>query len=97
MEPKSETTRLTGEKDNALRDAHGTTVISTLHGQIHTTAPETIVHSAPDPFKVGDRVRHPRFGVGQIRDVHGNNVLVKFPKEGEKRLVASFLEAVERP
>lgn len=93
-EERHNATRLTG--DTAGRqDAHGTTVISTLHGEIHTTAPETIVRSTPERFKVGDRVRHTRFGIGQIRDIHGTNALVKFPKEGERRLVVSFLEAVD--
>ncbi len=86
--------RLTGEVSAAPTDAHGTTVISTLHGDIRTTAPETLVRSAPEPFKVGDRVRHNSFGVGQVREIHGTNALVKFPKEGSKRLVTSFLEKV---
>ena len=86
--------RLTGEVKGAPVDAHGTTVIHTLHGDIHTTAPETLVRSAPDPFKVGDRVRHSRFGIGQLRDIHGTNAMVKFPKDGLKRLITSFLEKV---
>ncbi len=93
-ESPREAARLTGEVSGAPTDAHGTTVISTVHGDIHTTAPETMVRSAPERFKTGDRVRHERFGIGQVREIHGENVLVKFPKEGEKRLVASFLEAV---
>lgn len=86
--------RLTGTPEHAPTDAHGTTVIATMRGEIHTTAPETMVRSEPDRFKVGDRVRHTRFGIGQIRDVHGSNALVKFPKAGEKRLMVNFLEAV---
>ena len=50
------------------------------------------MHSTPNAFKVGDRVRHTRFGIGQVRDIHGTNALIKFPKAGLKRLVTSFLE-----
>ncbi len=74
------------------KDAHGTTVIETVHGAIHTTAPETLVHSAPEKFKRGDRVAHKRFGVGEIRDIHGKNALVRFLKQGEKKLLTDFLE-----
>ncbi len=93
-ESKREASRLTGTVPGAPTDAHGTTVISTQHGDIHTTAPETLVRSEPERFKTGDRVQHKRFGIGQVRDIHGENVLVKFPKEGEKKLVASFLTKV---
>ncbi len=73
-------------------DAHGVTVISTAHGAIHTTAPETIVRSDPEKFKRGDRVHHDRFGIGEIRDIHGKNALVRFLKIGEKKLLTDFLE-----
>ncbi len=75
-------------------DAHGTTVIHTVHGAIHTTAPETIVRSEPEKFKRGDRVIHARFGTGEIKDIHGKNALVRFLKQGEKKLVTDFLEPV---
>lgn len=93
-EERRQAVQLTGNVEGAPQDAHGTTVISTVHGMIHTTAPETLVRSEPERFKVGDRVRHARFGLGQVRDVHGDHVLVKFPKEGERKLLANFLEGV---
>ena len=77
---------------NGHKDAHGTVVIETVHGAIHTTCPETIVHSEPEKFKRGDRVRHQRFGVGDVRDIHGKNALVRFLKLGEKKLLTDFLE-----
>ena len=73
------------------RDAHGTTVIETVHGAVYTTAPETIVHSEAEKFKKGDRVVHKRFGVGEVRDIHGKNALVRFLKQGEKKLLVDFL------
>lgn len=77
------------------QDAHGTTVIQTVHGAIHTTAPETIVRSEPEKFQRGDRVRHTRFGIGEIKDIHGKNALVRFLKQGEKKLLVDFLEPAE--
>ena len=77
------------------QDAHGTTVIQTVHGAIHTTAPETIVRSEPERFQRGDRVRHARFGLGEIKDIHGKNALVRFLKQGEKKLLVDFLEVAE--
>lgn len=94
VEPLKTSTRLTGQINGAPVDAHGTTVISTLHGDIRTTAPETLVRSEPNAFKVGDRVRHSRFGIGQVRDIHGTNAMIKFPEEGLKRLLTGFLEKV---
>ena len=80
------------DTSQARTDAHGTTVIATLRGNIRTTSPETIVHSAPEAFKRGDRVVHKRFGVGEVRDIHGKNALVRFLKLGEKKLLTDFLE-----
>lgn len=73
-------------------DAHGATVIETARGVIHTTAPETIVRSEAEKFRRGDRVVHKRFGIGEIKDIHGKNALVRFLKQGEKRLLVDFLE-----
>lgn len=69
----------------------GVTVIESVLGEIRTTAPETLPRSTPEKFAVGDRVRHKRFGLGQVRDIHGNAALVKFPKAGEKKLLTDFL------
>jgi hypothetical protein len=45
-------------------------------------------------FQAGDKVRHPKFGEGQIiqRSGTGENTkfVVKFVEEGEKRLLAKF-------
>jgi ATP-dependent DNA helicase RecQ len=76
----------------ASEDAHGTTVIPTASGAIRTTAPETIVRSEPEKFRVGDRVIHKRFGLGEIRDVYGNKAIVRFLKKGERKLLADYLE-----
>ncbi|MFZ5816030.1 MAG: UvrD-helicase domain-containing protein [Bacillota bacterium] len=43
-------------------------------------------------FEVGERVLHPRFGEGVVRDVRGDTVTVHFPGVGQKILVASYLQ-----
>jgi ATP-dependent DNA helicase RecQ len=69
------------------------TTIPTAYGEIHTTAPETIL--APEPesaFHPGDSVRHKRFGSGRVLDVLNEMVLVDFLKSGHKRLRADYLQ-----
>jgi ATP-dependent DNA helicase RecQ len=71
----------------------GVTVVESMHGEIHTTSPETLPHAEPERFAAGDRVRHKSFGLGRIRDVHGNAALVHFPKAGDRRVHTDFLRA----
>ena len=66
------------------------TVMTSACGEIRTTAPDTLPQVSPT-LKVGDRVHHKRFGLGEIRDVHGTNALVRFPGAGEKRLLLSVI------
>ena len=75
--------------------APAVTVVETMHGTIHTTAPETLPQAVSERFTVGDVVRHKRFGTGHVRDVHGDAALVRFAKVGEKRVLTSFLRAVK--
>ncbi len=75
--------------------APGVTRVESMHGDIFTTAPETLpVAAAPAAFAPGDRVRHKRFGSGKVLDLHDANVLVDFEKSGKKRLRIDFLTAV---
>jgi DNA helicase II / ATP-dependent DNA helicase PcrA len=39
-------------------------------------------------------VFHQKFGYGRIGEIEGNKLTVEFEKAGEKRVVASFVEAV---
>ncbi len=75
--------------------APAVTVVETMHGTIRTTAPETLPQAAAERFGVGDVVRHKRFGMGHVRDVHGEAALVRFANVGEKRVLTSFLRAVK--
>lgn len=77
--------------DSRAVDGHGAHVIANLHGDIHTTAPETLRRTGPEPFQSGDRVTHKRFGSGVVLDSHCSQVLVKFGKLGNKKLKAEFL------
>ena len=76
----------------ASEAAHGPTVIPTASGAIRTTAPETIVRSEPEKFRVGDQVIHKRFGLGEICDVHENKAIVRFLKKGDRKLLTGYLE-----
>jgi len=54
-----------------------------------------IIASSPQSGKWnrGDRVFHIKFGYGVIRAVEGEKLTVAFDKAGEKKVVASFVEA----
>lgn len=66
-------------------------------GDIVTTAPETLPQPEVPAFEVGERVKHRSFGEGKVIDIHGQNVLVRFAKAGEKRVRASFLKESAAP
>lgn len=46
-------------------------------------------------LEAGDRVRHPKFGEGVVRDARGDTITVHFPGLGQKTLVASYLQKVD--
>jgi DNA helicase II / ATP-dependent DNA helicase PcrA len=48
----------------------------------------------PAAFALGQRVFHQKFGYGRISEVEGNKLTVEFEKAGQKKVVASFVEAV---
>jgi ATP-dependent DNA helicase RecQ len=80
---------------SAETQGSGVTRVETMHGEILTTAPETLPRKEePAAFVPGDQVRHRRFGAGKVIDIHDANVLVEFEKVGKKRLRADFLTAV---
>ncbi len=91
---QAEQEELTAAEDTSPEPTQHVTVLPSIHGEIRTTAPETLPTPAPEPtFHRGDRVRHKRFGSGSILDIHNEIVLVDFLKGGQKRLRADFLEA----
>ena len=91
---QAEPEELTAAETTAAKPTQHVTTIPSIHGEIHTTAPETLPASVPEPtFHRGDRVRHKRFGSGSVLDIHDEIVLVDFLKGGQKRLRADFLEA----
>lgn len=46
----------------------------------------------PPPFAAGERVRHVKFGEGEVLDLEEQNVRVLFPRYGEKLVRASHLD-----
>jgi len=65
-----------------------------------TTEPEicqAMAEEAGLAFRLGDRVRHPRFGVGRVVDLEAGaelKIAVEFPGWGRKKLIARFVERV---
>jgi DNA helicase-2/ATP-dependent DNA helicase PcrA len=55
-------------------------------------AASTVMPSAV--FPVGQRVFHQKFGYGRVSEIEGNKLTVEFEKAGQKKVVASFVEAV---
>ena len=51
--------------------------------------------AAPGQWKKGQRVRHPRFGEGEVLDSVGKTATVNFPRFGVKKIVSSFLTVSE--
>jgi DNA helicase-2/ATP-dependent DNA helicase PcrA len=45
-------------------------------------------------YKVGDRVRHQKFGEGRVAEVDGNKLTIEFKTAGRKRVVDSFVRPV---
>ncbi len=91
---QAEQEELTAAETTAAEPMQHVTTIPSIHGEIHTTAPETLLTPTPEPaFHRGDRVSHKRFGSGSVLDIHNEIVLVDFLKGGQKRLRADFLEA----
>lgn len=75
----------------------GVTRIETIHGTIATTAPETLPHleAQANMFAVGERVHHKLFGVGDVLEVDGDTLHVRFPAEGVKKLKADFVQIID--
>jgi DNA helicase II / ATP-dependent DNA helicase PcrA len=48
----------------------------------------------PAQFALDQRVFHQKFGYGRISAMEGNKLTVEFEKAGQKKVVASFVEAV---
>ncbi len=58
---------------------------------------ELVAASTVEPdaaFPRGQRVFHQKFGYGTVSEIEGNKLTVEFEKAGQKKVVASFVEAV---
>ena len=47
-------------------------------------------------FRVGERVFHPKFGYGRVREMSGESASIDFEKTGAKVIIATFLEPASR-
>ncbi|PCI05485.1 MAG: ATP-dependent DNA helicase [Hyphomicrobiales bacterium] len=62
---------------------------NTIEGELIASS----VHDTAGNFELGDRVFHQKFGNGNITLIDGNKLTIAFDKAGEKRVLASFVEA----
>jgi ATP-dependent DNA helicase RecQ len=51
------------------------------------------IGTQPELFSIGDKVKHKKFGVGEVVEMNGTNVTAKFAEVGQKRVKAEFLKA----
>ncbi len=73
--------------DNCAQPAHAPIVVQPTQTQSRTE------DSAPQ-FTVGRRVRHSKFGSGEVIRAEEDQVIVSFVRHGEKRILASRLRPV---
>src|SRR5947209_9843061 len=95
-----------GNCDNCLRkssqpevqqQAHDPNVIAikTATVDVETTAPEALLAAEAGPrFATGDRVRHRRFGLGEVVSAETDAVLIEFPAVGKKQVKPTFVRKV---
>jgi ATP-dependent DNA helicase RecQ len=58
------------------------------------TEPFKVDVSEPEaPFNVGEKVVHPSFGQGEVRQIEGENVIVSFAVAGKKRPMTKTVRA----
>ncbi|MBL4891164.1 MAG: ATP-dependent DNA helicase, partial [Rhizobiaceae bacterium] len=62
---------------------------NTIEGELIASS----IHDTAGNFELGDRVFHLKFGNGNITLIDGNKLTIAFDKAGEKRVLASFVEA----
>jgi hypothetical protein len=53
--------------------------------------PQIAAESGPKLFHIGDRVRHRRFGTGQVLEIAGTNLTVDFGHSGRKRIRRDYV------
>src|SRR5437660_7055572 len=95
-----------GNCDNCLRkssqpevqqQAHDPNVIAikTAIVDVETTAPEALLAAEAGPrFATGDRVRHRKFGLGEVVSAETDAVLIDFPAVGKKQVKPTFVRKV---
>ncbi|MBV9669738.1 MAG: RecQ family ATP-dependent DNA helicase [Acidobacteriales bacterium] len=92
--------------DNCLRKssqpqvqakAHDPNVIAIKSAivDLETTAPEALIAAEAGPrFNIGDRVRHRRFGLGEVLSAETDSVIIEFPTIGKKQVKPTFVRKV---
>jgi hypothetical protein len=85
---------LTTVKSATVAGSQEVTEIQTAIGPVITTAPETLPTSSASGFHAGERVRHPRFGEGEVVDAVGDIVLVRFGRGKSRKIQSGYVTRV---
>jgi ATP-dependent DNA helicase RecQ len=73
------------------------TEVQTAIGPVFTTAPETIPQKSKEPrFKVGDTVRHRRFGGGTVLDADEDDLMVRFDEGKTRKIRSTYVRPVAK-
>jgi ATP-dependent DNA helicase RecQ len=86
--------RLTSVESATVAGSQEVTEIQTAVGPVITTAPETLPTSSASGFHAGERVRHPRFGEGDVIDAVGDIVLVRFGRGKSRKIQSGYVTRV---
>ena len=83
-------TRFSGVKDGVTGGAaHSATMAALKSSQQH---PKDAGTNTGSDFKLGDKAKHKKFGIGTIVELDGDKVSVAFPGMGIKKLKTNFIE-----
>lgn len=61
---------------------------STIEGEL---VARSVDHGSPSAYKVGDTVKHLKFGPGEVVNVEGNKLSIEFATVGRKKVLDSFV------
>jgi ATP-dependent DNA helicase RecQ len=86
-----------GHCDNCRAKTEGTLLLEqapTPVGTSRSSAPKQPTATAPRTplYEIGDRVKHRRFGTGQVLEISGENLTIDFGHAGQKRIRANYVQ-----
>ena len=68
--------------------------LAQIEGRTEERRLQSIIGEVSTGFRVGDTVRHLKFGQGRVVSIEGNGVIVEFEKSGSRKIMPTFLNRV---